>query len=408
MEFRHWYERSSSVDGWEDTRIKDWKELNGGEEQFLLQRDIESQIVNPSSFQNFLDAVEFRLNQFKLSLAFTFKVLKYGSRGTHERGVEVKGSFKVSGDVNDDLPKNNFFVPNREFSVQARFGQGAYNHDSYNVARGFGLMLKQIDDSADKHAFTFNAGDGTIFWNQKSFWSIVKRTPLPGKDGINFDKRKPVFAKSPQAWWGSIEANRSRVSSMAHLSYFTGTPFKFVADDGKPRLIKFQAFPHKSNGTPSSEGAFMPQGEEMKRPWNQTGGKNDAEKKDANYLSKDIRNRLDEQQIIRYYLRAQVWEQSPEDSPEVQSVNAQWLTPWINLGEIEITNYVSDDEGRKFAFPIGVRSNTGVIELPDLENGKNGASKYASLLYARQEIYDLSIFLRRWRERLFGKPNKSI
>ena len=152
----------------------------------------------------------------------------------------------------------------------------------------------------------------------------------------------------------------------------------------------------------------MPQGEEMKRPWNQTGGKNDAEKKDANYLSKDIRNRLDEQQIIRYYLRAQVWEQSPEDSPEVQSVNAQWLTPWINLGEIEITNYVSDDEGRKFAFPIGVRSNTGVIELPDLENGKNGASKYASLLYARQEIYDLSIFLRRWRERLFGKPNKSI
>lgn len=400
MSFKHWYERDGSVTGWDDTRFEDFKKISkGGGELFLKQRDIESQKINPSAVGVFLDWLEFRLNQFKLSLAFTFKVLKDGRRGTHERGVEVVGNFKVREDINDVFPSNNLFKSGRNFTVKARFGQGAYNHDILNIARGFSVRLTSDDSEKDEHAFTANAGDGTIFWNQKSFWSIVKRTPLPTKTGINFDKRKPLFLISPQAWWGSIEANRSRVTSMTHLIYNTGTPFKFTGDDGISKYIKFQFFPSKENGAPENEGAFFPRKKEMIQPWQQTGGYDDGNRPDPNYLSQEIKSRLQDE-TINYELRAQLWDPSENDPHEVLSVNTQWQTKWTTLGEITIDNVVSDDVGKTFSFPIGVRSKTKVIDLPDLDNGWNGASKYVSLLYARQEIYDISIFVRKWRAKI--------
>jgi hypothetical protein len=181
-----------------------------------------------------------------------------------------------------------------------------------------------------------------------------------------------------------------------------------VGEDNKPRYIKFQAFPCKVNGPPENEGAFLPREEEMLKPWNQTGGYNDPNRPYSDYLSTEVRNRIDQKQEIKFELRAQLWEREEKDEPEILSVNAQWVTDWISLGEIEIENYVSSEEGLSFAFPVGIRTKTKVIELPDLDNGWNGASKYASLLYAREEIYNLSIFLRKWRAILFPKTKKNL
>jgi hypothetical protein len=198
-----------------------------------------------------------------------------------------------------------------------------------------------------------------------------------------------------------VWTTRRRVTSFAHLAYYTQQAYSFVADDGKPRYIKIALFPSASNGGPASEARFIMAGEEQDAPWDQTGEFRDADRPSKDYLSAEIRDRLLTGAPVEFDLRVQIWERDPSDPPEVLALNHAWDVPWHTLGHLRFERTLGPEETRLLNFKMGTVTPSGVLALPEVE-GWHGARNYASMAWSRVELEAWSVALRSLRHRLMG------
>jgi hypothetical protein len=273
-------------------------------------------------------------------------------RMSHENGIVARGRIRVVD--KPDIPKNDFFLPGREFSCRLRHASVSLMDDAGLFVRGASLKFADTDIDGPLDLL-MNGGTAAPFWNMYTFAQFMYAKMRGGRAHLI-----PYFQANPRCFENVMSALRLRPDSFASLRYFTQAPFEFRAGDGLLRYCKFRLVPE--DGRPETG---IPQEEDLRTPWFQEA--RPGETLSPNYLKDEYIERV-RSRGAKYSLEMQLHEWQPDDEREVilNSLYAweESAHPWKSVANVHIDSiHDQDPYGYHCLFEIANRPDCiGLIE----------------------------------------------
>jgi catalase len=259
-------------------------------------------------------------------------------RMSHENGIVVRGRVKLVDDPR--FPAHPFFSSGRDFPCRLRHASVSYLDDAALVVRGTGLKFADTDYESPLDLL-MNTGEAAPFYDAWTFVQFMYLT-IRGRNphAISYMKKYPLAARGVQV------SLRRNPESFARMSYYSKTPFRFDADDGVPRYVKFRMLP-EHDGPESG----IPDAKSLQRPWEQQ--PEPGEDRSQTYLKDEYRRRV-ESEGAHYRLELQLHPMHPDEHREViLNASIAWdeaAHPWYPLGSVEIDEVLSFEEGNRSRF----------------------------------------------------------
>ena len=271
----------------------------------------------------------------------TLKSLFLRVRMSHENGLVSRGRLVIL--ETPGLPENSFFTPGRVFPCRLRHASVSFLDDAGLVVRS--ASLKFADDAiTSPFDLLMNNGVAAPFWNMDTFWQFTRAKIWGGRE-----KLIDYFRRNPRCYMNVRAAVRRDPQSFAHLHYFSQTPLRFTAADGKERYAKFRLIP-KPDAAPHDG---IPDEADLTQPWFQEALSH--EPRSRNYLKDEYRARL-EKGPVHYVLQIQLLEWTDACSRDVELNSLfPWdeaRCPWLDLAEVTITGALGYHEGNLCLFTL--------------------------------------------------------
>jgi catalase len=270
---------------------------------------------------------------------------------SHGNGIVARGRVKLVADPS--FPAHPFFSSGREFPCRLRHASVSLFDDAALAVRGTGLKFADTDYESPLDLL-MNTGATAPFYDAWTFVQFMYLT-IRGRNphAIPYMKKYPLAARGVQA------SLRRAPESFARMSYYSKTPFRFDAEDGVARYVKFRMLP-EHDGPESG----IPDAKSLQRPWEQQSLP--GETRSQTYLKEEYQRRI-EREGARYRLELQLHEVEPNENRQVVlNASIAWdeeTHPWYELATIEINETLSFEEGNRSRFtPSNHPPTMGFIE----------------------------------------------
>jgi hypothetical protein len=311
--------------------------------------------------------LKFWIFTFKKLFAFGTKVS--GQRLTHTLGIGGKGTLRIFDNFND--PGLPLFVAGKVFRIHSRQADATYYDNSANVVRSCSIKLLN-DDGESELDLLMNSGKAAIFWNLPTFIDLMKIR----EKGESSENLKKYFKRNPVAL-EALKDNIFRIESLADLDYYSKIKYTFKSTAGKTMACQFRCISTaRTDETKISQEIMTADGE-----WSRKRLKGD--KRPYNHLHENYKKTL-KTESIRYILQIAIKEVQNHHhsfSRDMFYLNADWVEPWVDLGEILIEDLLPAELTRSLTFAISNRP--GYLTLPKSVSQLD----YCSLAIVRDNLY---------------------
>lgn len=375
--------RSSIPETWENRALAFYKAQFG--EECYHDREVK-QFPSPPR-KTFLERNGLDIEILKIKSLMSAAAILRGQRPTHNIGLGGLGEGTVLD--NPDIPKNEFFVPGSTFPIRIRHSNalGTYDHDGGFEPRGFAIKFAD-STAATPCDIILNTGEMMGFFNVDTF-SEFTSIQISGKD----DQFLEFNRKYPSAFVAAINSYRRAPKSYHDLHYYSQVCFKFIAEDGKPRVCRFRAVPFESGpGTPvAPEQSGLPdlqdQRDAVKIHPRRFGGPRSTLGKESNYLHEEYRARVDGDNA-KYRLQIQFRDAPEGCNYEIYNPNKPWGAeefPFHDLMTLTIKSVLSSNETEQMCFHVNNLPTSTLAILPAFST-----HDYNSVMVCRSKVYTAS------------------
>jgi arachidonate 5-lipoxygenase len=320
-------------------------------------------------------------------------VLLTKRRSSHLLGVGVRGVFRVSGNVgatadshDRSFPLNDFFVPGREYPVQARFANLTELDDASLDVRG--CALKFSDQRAGGPLdLLMNTGTYCPAYDLVTFAGFVASKFIP-----TFGS-KVIVESNAIAREGGVAGLRRAPDSYAQLHYYGQIVRHWVDFEGVRHLVRYRCIPE----TDAVESG-LPSDEDASHIWLRD--RLPSESRPTDYLRAEMRRRVDSTGV-RMRLQAQFHRPRPGDTDDWYDASVDWderECPWIDLGQLALDRSLPDPDTELLLFDPGNHPMT--LGVPRA----TGPFDYRSMGDSEARVVRALQRLRVWMYGVFGMP----
>ena len=303
-------------------------------------------------------------------------------RSSHGLGVGARGTFRPSS--REGVPANDFF-DSGSHPVQVRFANLTQLDDAALDVRG--CAIKFSDEAYESPLdLLMNTGSFCPSTNLVTFASFVASKVLPASTS------EAALRKNLPAREGGVAGLRRAPGSYSSLHYYAQI-VRFWTEPGSDRhLVRYRCIADEGD----EEG--LPSAEDASHIWLR--GRLPSETRRTDYLRNELRERL-AREPVRMRLQAQFHTPTENESKEWYNPAVDWdqrTNPWHDLGTIELTEALSEEETEYLQFDPGNHPESLGIPRSDspLDYRSMGDSE-ARVVHALQH-------LRLWTYRTFGLP----
>lgn len=308
-----------------------------------------------------LDAVSFFVVK---SFTLAAKLLK--ARPTHRYGVEGRGQLRILETL--AFPCSTFFVPGEALDVVIRHANLDDDDDAGLQIRSGSLQLRS--QAGERLDLPMNTGEANTFQTLWVLLDFMRSKPFGARGIRSFSRRHP------RIWRDTLNAHRRAPSSFTQLRYHGQLIFRYEADDGVARLVRFRLGP--SNDEAESG---HPVEEDHDYPFSQQRAPDEKRAKD--YLRAEWRQRVSAGGAsYKFYL--QLHEVQSDDPNELLDTSRIWddrAHPWHEVGDVLIDSLLTPEEGEAIRFNIANQPQCMGL-LP-----ATSASDFNSPAYVRTLVY---------------------
>ena len=269
-----------------------------------------------------------------LIFLITLNTVVNRTRMSHENGLVVRGRIFLRH--NPAIPQNDFFVGGREYPCRLRHASVSFLDDAGLVVRA--ASLKFADDPIDSpFDLKMNTGVAAPFWNMDTFWQFTSARIRGGRG-----KLVDYFIRNPRCFWNVRSALRRDPKSFANQHFYSQTPLRFLAADGRERYARFRLMPAGDHDPLDGR----PTEEDLSSAWFQESRSNETLSR--NYLKNEYRDRLT-RGPVDYVLEMQLldWTPACDRNVELNSL-FPWDAaryPWQPVADVTITEAMEHHEG---------------------------------------------------------------
>ncbi|KAF4391721.1 hypothetical protein G4B88_005607 [Cannabis sativa] len=350
---------------------------------------------NPIMIKNTMHSLDERIEEMDLkykkivgnlaaNLAAT--TLKVKSRYFHRIGVSGKGFLKIYDNIKD-WPDHKIFSPGKSYPVIVRHSNSLSADDDARIdARGAAIRILQEQTSSSDHDhsplldLTLKTGNAFYARTIADFatWLVCG---LPARE--EYVKRAPHVR---DAVWSSLR----NADSFTHLHYYSNISRLFRFPDGKEMYVKFKLRPYDETINEDS-GKVEPIG--ILPPDTGAIPRDEKDTRPLLFLAEDFCNRVNKANGVSYVFQLQ-FRPVPNDEAK-RDVALDCTKPWdetefpyIDIGEINITENLSAEESEKLHFhPF--------LKCPEIDViHASSCTQSASIDHGRSLIYEICQHLR--------------
>ncbi|KAL5566579.1 hypothetical protein UlMin_029743 [Ulmus minor] len=308
--------------------------------------------------------------------------LKVKSRYFHRIGVSGKGCLKIYDNIKD-WPDHKIFHPGKSYPVIIRHSNSLSADDDARIdARGAAIRILPDEKVTDPPLFDLTLKTGEAFYARTiadfATWLVCG---LPARE--EYVKRAPHVR---DAVWTSLR----HADSYAQLHYYSNICRLFRFADGQEMYVKFKLRP--SDETISEDtGKVEPIG--ILPPDTGAIPRDEKDTRPLLFLAEDFRSRVNKPSGVSYIFQLQ-FRPVPDDEA-TRDVALDCTKPWdetefpfVDVGEINITENLSAEESEKLDFNPFLRCReVDVIRA-------TSCSQSASIDHGRSLIYEICQYLR--------------
>ncbi|XP_024018513.1 uncharacterized protein LOC112090731 [Morus notabilis] len=311
--------------------------------------------------------------------------LKVKSRYFHRIGVSGKGHLKIYDNIINWPNNHKIFSPGKTYPVIIRHSNSLSADDDARIdARGAAIRILSDEPSSDKDAtlldLTLKTGKAFYARSISDFatWLVCG---LPARE--EHVKRAPHVR---EAVWTSLR----NADSYTQLHYYSNICRLFRFSEGQEMYVKFKLRPYdqtigEGSGKVEPIGILPPETGAIPR--------NETDTRPLLFLADDFRSRVESKPGLRYVFQLQ-FRPVPDDE-NARELALDCTNPWdetefpyIDVGEINISENLSAEESEKLDFNPFLRSHeVDVIRA-------TSCSQSASIDHGRSLIYEICQHLR--------------
>lgn len=295
------------------------------------------------------------LTDVAAALPLLWGPLWQGRRAFYRHGVGARGRLRVLPRPvleSDGVPESAFFVPEREFPVEARFANRTQEDDAALDVRGCALRLSAERTSPLDLLFATGA-----FASARNLLDF--RLLLPHRNLRRGVLKHKVLRE------GLAAGMRRAPASFAGLSYYHPLVLEWLTPGAGHYLVRFRLVPQTAEAE-TEQG--LPDAEDLQHLWLQP--RRDGETRDPDYLRQGLRERLAGGQTVTFRLEAQFHRPHRDDSLDWYDPSLEWnerTHAWHPLAELVLDRPLSAEESEGLRFDPGILPPTLRVPMPESE-----------------------------------------
>ena len=342
---------------------------------------------------------EWSLTDLLVAPWLLWRPLRDGRRPRYAAGIGARGRLEMLGGESEgdsaSWPPSDFFIPGRQLPVEMRFSNATQDDDASLDVRGCAL---RIGGGADRLDLLFATGEFSPF-----------STLIDFQRYLSYSSLKKVAAKSRTFCEGLAAGLRRAPDSYANLSYYHQLVLEWATTDARCYLVRFRIVPSAAPASSDDEDvadarrrvAGIPSDDELHEFWKQA--RSPDETRPADYLRKELSERLTGGSTIHFRVEAQFHEPQPCDTPDWYDASIEWESresPWTPIARIVLDEPMSDGDSERQVFDPSRLPLSLTVPRPDRLTDVFDPRALAS---ARFRIARVSARVRQWRTRFRHK-----